>query len=296
MANGPYGVSSSPDRDELVTLADGRQVGVAIWGDDGGRPVVLCHGNPGSRLICPDLATTIDASVRLIAVDRPGIGRSDPHPGYTLRDAASDVVEVLGALHLDACEVVGWSAGGHQALALGAFHPELVTHVVLAGAPGVPDDPASLAARSAAMDEVVDALRAGSEEALTAVASRFEGVVEDPETLLRRTLADDTDPDRLLAQDTAVARFLVAMWAEGVRQGAMGLAAMWAAQYAFPWGFLPEDLEGRVTIWHGRQDRVCPVVHAEHLAGRITGAKLHLLDGVGHLLPIEHWGAMLAPR
>lgn len=296
MATAPYAVSSSPDRDEQMTLADGRQVGVAIWGDDGDRTVALCHGNPGSRLICPDLATTIDAGVRLIAVDRPGVGRSDPHPGYTLRDAASDVVEVLGAFHLDACEVVGWSAGGHQALALGAFHPEVVTHVVVAGAPGVPDDPATLAARSAAMEQVRAAVREGSEEDLAAVASRFQEMVDDPEMLLRRTLADDTDPDRLLAEDAAVARFLVAMWAEGVRQGPSGLAAMWAAQYAFPWGFVPEDLEVPVTIWHGRQDRVCPVEHAEHLAERIPDVQLRVLDRAGHLLPIEHWDAILAPR
>lgn len=293
-AHGAYAVSSAPDRDDVLTLADGRQVGVAIWGEDGGHPVVLCHGNPGSRLICPDLTTTVDLGVRLIAVDRPGIGRSDPHPGFTLRDCAADVAEVLRALDVDRCTVVGWSAGAHQALALAAFHAELVTDVVLAGGPGASDDPELLAQRSDAALGIMDEVRAGSETALAAVADRFQPLADDPEMILRNTLADEADPDRRLMQDPAIAAFLVAMWAEGVRQGAAGLAAMWAAQYALPWEFAPEDITTPVTVWHGTDDRVCPVGQAQRLARRIPDAELHLVEGAGHLLPIERWAAMLS--
>lgn len=34
-------VSSTPDRDGVLALADGRRLAVAIWGEDGDRPVVL---------------------------------------------------------------------------------------------------------------------------------------------------------------------------------------------------------------------------------------------------------------
>ena len=296
MTTSPYAVSSTPTRDEVRTLVDGRRVAVARWGADPGLPVVLCHGNPGSRLICPDLATTIAAGVQLIAVDRPGIGGSTPRPGFTLRDTADDLAEVLGLLHLDSCTVVGWSAGAHQALALGACHPELVTRVVLAGGPGPPDDPELVAGRSEAAAMVIDGLSRGSEDAIAEVAARFEGLVNDPASILRSTLADDTDPDRWLMQDPDVADFLVTMWAEGVRQGSAGLAAMWAAQYALPWGFAPEDLEVPVTVWHGVEDRVCPIGQAQRLTARIPGAQLRPVEGAGHLVPIEHWAAMLATR
>lgn len=294
MTTGPYTVSSTPNRDEVMTLADGRRVAVAIWGEDPGRAVVLCHGNPGSRLICPDLATTIAAGVQLVAVDRPGIGGSTPRPGFTLRDTADDLAEVLDLLHLDTCTVVGWSAGTHQALALGAGHPELVTHVILAGGPGTPDDPEVVAQRSGAATAIREAIRKGSEAAVAEVAALFQGVADDPATILRSTLADDADPDRRLMQDPEVADFLVTMWSEGVRQGAAGLAAMWAAQHALPWGFAPEDLAVPVTVWHGVEDRVCPVGPAQRLAARIPGARLRLVEGGGHLVPIEHWAAMLA--
>ncbi|MFP4148457.1 MAG: alpha/beta fold hydrolase [Nitriliruptoraceae bacterium] len=49
-----------------------------------------------------------------------------------------------------------------------------------------------------------------------------------------------------------------------------------------------------VTVWHGAEDRVCPLGPAERLAARIPGAILHQVAGEGHLVPIEHWHEILA--
>lgn len=236
--------------------------------------------------------TTRARSVQLIAVDRPGIGGSDPRPGFALGDTAGDLVAVLDALRLESCTVIGWSAGAHQALALGALHPDRVDGVVLACWPGAPDDPALLEQRTGAAERVIAAVRGGAHDALVEVVARFQGVADEPELILRHTLADERDPDRRLMQDPTVARFLVTKWAEGVRQGAEGLAEMWAAQYARDWGFRPEDLRVPVAVWHGVEDRVCPVEQAERLAARIPGATVHRVEGAGHLVPIEHWAEM----
>ncbi|MFU8840337.1 MAG: alpha/beta fold hydrolase [Nitriliruptoraceae bacterium] len=103
-------------------------------------------------------------------------------------------VAVLDALHLDACTEVGWSAGAHQALALGALHPERVDRMVLACGPGTADDPELLAQRTDATERVVAAVRAGAADALVRVVERFRGLAEDPETILRAILANDCDP------------------------------------------------------------------------------------------------------
>ncbi len=71
-------VTAVPRFDSVVALRDGRSLAYAEWGDPLGRPVVLFHGQPGSRLLCPDADATESAGVRLITVDRPGYGRSDP--------------------------------------------------------------------------------------------------------------------------------------------------------------------------------------------------------------------------
>ena len=67
----------------MMELADGRTLAWTEWGDLGGRPVVLLNGTPGSRLCCPDVDATEAAGVRLITIDWPGYGRSDPRPGLT---------------------------------------------------------------------------------------------------------------------------------------------------------------------------------------------------------------------
>jgi hypothetical protein len=46
--------SASPKVDGTIRLRDGRQLAFCEWGDLQGRPVVLLHGMPGSRLLCPD--------------------------------------------------------------------------------------------------------------------------------------------------------------------------------------------------------------------------------------------------
>lgn len=75
--------SSVPAVDQTLVLSDGRTLGYALWGEPGGTPVLLVGTSPGSRLLCPDLPATLAAGVRLVTVDRPGSGRSDPdpHPG-----------------------------------------------------------------------------------------------------------------------------------------------------------------------------------------------------------------------
>ncbi len=64
--------------DRSVLLSDGRQLAYIECSDPVGEPVFHFHGHPGSRreaLIASDAAAR--AGVRLINVDRPGIGRSE---------------------------------------------------------------------------------------------------------------------------------------------------------------------------------------------------------------------------
>jgi pimeloyl-ACP methyl ester carboxylesterase len=84
--------------DFTVRLRDGRNVGIAVVGDEG-SPILHCHGSGSSRLEVELLTTQAEqAGVRLMALDRPGIGRSDPKPGYRLLDWPDDVAEVADHL------------------------------------------------------------------------------------------------------------------------------------------------------------------------------------------------------
>ncbi|MGZ4418631.1 MAG: alpha/beta fold hydrolase [Gaiellaceae bacterium] len=88
-------VTASPRVDRTFGLADRRRLAYCEWGDPGGQPTVLLHGWQGSRLFCPDEAATVDAGVRLITIDRPGFGRSDPRRDRSLLNWVDDYAELL---------------------------------------------------------------------------------------------------------------------------------------------------------------------------------------------------------
>src|SRR5438445_3402106 len=96
---------------------------------------VLGHGDP--LLLIPGLGVTsriwepvlpeLARSFSVIAIDNRGVGRSAAkrHPS-TLRDFASDVVELLDHLQLDRAHVLGLSLGGMIAQRLAEDHPTRV--------------------------------------------------------------------------------------------------------------------------------------------------------------------------
>jgi pimeloyl-ACP methyl ester carboxylesterase len=102
-------INPTARRDGGLSLPDGRSLAYAEWGTSSGPPVLLFHGGPGSRLFCPDYEATMSSGVRLITIDRPGFGGSDPHPGRTLLSWADDVAGLADALHLDRFAVI-WNA------------------------------------------------------------------------------------------------------------------------------------------------------------------------------------------
>jgi pimeloyl-ACP methyl ester carboxylesterase len=286
-------MSATPDREGELRLPDGRRVTFAEFGAPDGRPVLLLHGNPGSRLACPDLPTTRDLGVRLVTVDRPGFGGSDPAAMHRLTDVADDLAQLVDHLDLGPLPVLGWSGGGPYALAFAATHPALVPHAVSLSGSGLVDDPDLLAERTAEADHLVTRLRNGDATALREVEDRFAAYAEDPRLILEMTLANEDDPDRPLMADPEVAAALTTMWEEGARQGAAGVAAGWAALWALPRGYEPTDVHVPVTVWHGEADVVVPCAQARRVAEAIPHATLHTFPGEGHLVALEHWRDIL---
>ncbi|KAG2494835.1 hypothetical protein HYH03_007075 [Edaphochlamys debaryana] len=85
------------------------------------RTVVLIPGSPGCRLFThPDVAKRgFVPSWRLIILERPGLGLSDPAPDtYSYTDFAADFREFCAQLGLSRVSVIGFSAGTPFATAL----------------------------------------------------------------------------------------------------------------------------------------------------------------------------------
>ena len=93
--------------------------------------VIHHHGGPSSRLegvLLADAATK--HRLRLVSVDRPGIGRSSPQANRTYRGWADDLTAIADALGYQEFGVTGWSEGGPWPLAA-AFYidPARLRHV-----------------------------------------------------------------------------------------------------------------------------------------------------------------------
>ena len=281
-------VSATPRREGWVTLRNGRSLAFAEWGDLSGRPVVLFHGAPGSRLLCPDEDATVSAGVRLVTIDRPGCGRSAPDPDLSVLTFADDYAELHGLLGLPPCPIVGWSGGGPYALACAVRTPALVSSVGLAASMA----PAEEFGEGWEDDRrIADLLRVDRAAGVAAIAARYAGLADDPASAFA-DWDDPQDPDVRLLALPDVNEALVQMVREGVRQGLVGVVADDAATYG-PWGVSAADVTQDVAVWLGSENRICRS-DAEYLAATIPRATFVVFPGEGHLVPVPRWAEMLA--
>ncbi|QYG91613.1 alpha/beta hydrolase [Iamia sp. SCSIO 61187] len=253
-----------PTPPRLVRLPDGRDLAVDDVGDPDGVPVVYLHGTPDSRLSRGDDPATAAAGVRLLAVDRPGCGRSTSHPGRTLGSVADDLAATLARLGVERAAVLAWSAGAPYAVALAARHPAVVSAVGLA-APAVP---------------------------ITAFADPDVRLAAGPGRELFAEMAAEMAPDAVAAEVAPFTPVEGPAEEEAVALGLDGLHQEIAVQAAVP----DVDLAGAAapaTIWAGTADDVAPVAFARWWAALLPGARVHEVDG-DHGLHRAHWPEILA--
>jgi hypothetical protein len=124
LANAPAALTAEPvqpqfrtdtESSDTLTLTDGRKLGYAQYGSLNGRPIFFVHGLPGSRLEGAGFhALGLELGARVIAVDRPGIGWSSPHPNQTLLDHPKDLERLADHLGLDHYSVLVRGPYGSQ--------------------------------------------------------------------------------------------------------------------------------------------------------------------------------------
>lgn len=281
----------------LVPLPDGRELAVDDLGDPGGAPVLYLHGAPDSRLSRhPDDALTAAAGVRLLAVDRPGIGRSTAHPGRTLGSVADDLAAVLAAVGVERAAVLGWSAGAPFAVALAARHPALVTAVGLV-APLVPvtayADPAVAEAAGPGRRLFAEMAAEMAPDEVAAEVAPY--LLPDPATPEAVAEQMDAEADPARADDLAGlpggGAHLVAATVEAVALGRAGLHEEVATQAAAP----DVDLAAATapaTVWSGALDEVSPPAFGRWWA-EVLGGDHVVVPAAGHALALPRWTEVL---
>ncbi|HEX2213200.1 MAG TPA: alpha/beta hydrolase, partial [Mycobacterium sp.] len=102
-----------PKLEGNIAVGEDRQIGFAEFGDPQGRPIFWLHGTPGARRQIPMEARVFAemANIRLIGIDRPGIGSSTSHQYDTVAEFADDLATIADTLGIDRMMVVGLSGG-----------------------------------------------------------------------------------------------------------------------------------------------------------------------------------------
>src|SRR4051794_13190129 len=258
-----------------IRLRDGRTLAYAESGDPDGWPVLGCHGSPSPRL--ERHGEDADAyrrwGIRFIVPDRPGFGRSDPHPGRRVMDWPDDVAQLLEHLGIDRFAVLSLSGGAAYALACAYTFGNRVAKVgVLGGAPP-PDIPW---AWPRWLPERVLSAAHRPTTAVSLLRPVFAPIALRPAWIPRYLQVRLNPADRRVIGRPAVRGILAATFSEGLRSGPAALAADRALLFR-PWGFPLSDLRQQVHLWHGTQDWQVPVALGQVLSAMLPNCSPHWL-------------------
>lgn len=274
-----------PKLEGNIAVGEDRRLGFAEFGAPNGRAMFWLHGTPGARRQIPAEARVFAEreNIRLIGVDRPGIGSSTPYQYDCVLDFADDLRTIADTLGIDQMAVIGLSGGGPYALACAAGMPDRVIAVgVLGGvAPATGPDAVrgglvSLGTRVAPLLEVAGTRISGLATALIWMVRPVASTALD----LYASVSPEADRHLLLRPE------FKAMFLDDLLNGSRKqLAAPFSdiVLFAREWGFRLADVTAPVHWWHGDHDHIVPFAHGEHVVSRLPNAKLYHLPDESHL-------------
>jgi pimeloyl-ACP methyl ester carboxylesterase len=272
-----------------VQTPGGRALRVWTGGVEGGTPVLVHHGTPGSGILYgPWVLDALERGIWLIGYDRAGYGASTRHEGRAIADVVADVRTIAAALGIDRLLTWGVSGGGPHALACAALAPDLVAAAACLAGPApfdaegldwiegtgeanVIEDNAAIAGETVLRPLV-------TQEAAAMVAGGIEG--------LREALATLLSPVDAAVLDGGLADFLVESTKVGIGRSVDGWVDDDLA-FVKSWGFDVAAIDVPVLLVQGEQDRFVPVSHFEWLSASLRDAETWRSADEGHLSLLE---------
>jgi pimeloyl-ACP methyl ester carboxylesterase len=285
-----------PIESDAIATRDGRRLTFSATGAAHGHPVLYLHGAIGSPLRrSPALEEAIARlGLRYVMVNRPGFGGSDPCPGRRVADFARDVEDLADALGYARISIVGVSAGGPYALACAWALPDRV-----AAAAVVSTVPPCFSPRRASGMDPRYRLGLMALAAAPRLASRLGDAVlgapaVNPGLVGRAIRLGSSGSDHAAIGDPD-ARRAAARTFYAAAEGGVGQMVEDFLVCLRPWGFDPEQVGGRVHLWHGLADRLVPARQAIRLAHAIPNCTGSLARGDGHFFFRDRLTEILGP-
>ena len=230
-----------------------------------GPPLLLIHGFTGCWQWWLEVIPALGLRRRVIAVDLPGFGHSDPLPSPgAMTTQAECLADLADQLRLQDVTVAGHSMGGLVTLELARTRPDLVTKIVLVDAGGVPMPEAQLRI-------VVRCIRASS--SLIAKPAVNRALVRRPRA---RAILSKVGVGNAGAMSLALAAQVVPLMDAPGSTDAL-LSAARAVRDANP-----EAVHQPALLVWGENDPIVTVRSAEEMAQRLADATLVVIPGTGH--------------
>ncbi|KAL3154448.1 hypothetical protein ABBQ32_013916 [Trebouxia sp. C0010 RCD-2024] len=286
----------------FVTLSDGRRLAYEIRGNPNSKhSAIYIHGTPSCRLEFLGLSQGILDSVglRLVGVDKPGYGQSDPHYGRSLRSFVADLEQLADHLKLQRFLLIGVSGGGPYSWATARYAPHRVQGMLIlsgAGNLGILDahERAKFDAQvSGVHRRIANFFHSTYSTPLKSLLSyMFETKIGGRQlysTVLKPLMRDPTrfmaDPDKDCLQQ-GHQEYTSRVVPEALRQES---ATPWVQDlglFSGDWGFSVSDIEPHVKptihLWHGTGDRQVSEVMTVAFKRLVPQATLHIINGGAH--------------
>lgn len=244
----------------MQTTIDDRRVGYESAGN--GVPLLLLHAFPLNRTMYEEQAEGLRDIARVITVDVPGVGRSEPAP-LSIDGMADLAAALLDALQIPKAVVGGVSMGGYAALAFARRHPERLQGLILANTRPAADTEEALRGRA----ETAEVARA---KGSSAIAERMLPKILG-ETALKR---NRKLVDRVRAMIESIPGEVIADL----------LGALASRADATP--HLGEILVPTLVI-AAEEDKITPPHEALEWSQLIPGGRYVEIQGAGHLSNLE---------
>ena len=283
-----WNVASSDFNDRLVDLPDGTTVGLYEYGDPSGAPVFAFHGVPscGAGFDWADEPART-RGLRLLAPDRPGIGRSSGPALESVGDYPGRIALLADTLGIDGFAVLGYSGGGPYAVACAAGLGDRVTATAVAagmGQMGVWAEAEDFAKTDRQMLGLC-VKHPGAARLLLGFSAWM--AKQSPSSAVKSFGKELSESDRaVLAAEEAPPEDTIALFTGAFQNGAQGVVDDYRT-LAHPWG-VAIGATAPLTIWQGDADTMVPLRHAEALAEQLPEAGLTVWPGEGHLGPVTH--------
>lgn len=265
----------------FIRLEDGRRLAYAEFGERQAYPLFHFHSHGSSRLEAASLHQAAKrAGFRLIAVDRPGVGLSDPHRGSDATSFARDMLLLAQKLGCQRYGLIACGGGLASALAFADLSGARATLLSgLSCAVPCTDTRSSLAQTM---------LRCVAKHLLQgAIILRHWQASSALETRLQRLIDSFSYADRRMFANPAMLQLLTVDLTEALRQGAGGVAQDTAQQ------FKPLPLElSRLSLpchfWLGSAEDASVRQRTEHLVSQLPQGTVHQLANRGRYFYMRH--------